>query len=83
MHTPTPQCAVVAADFRRHCTDGTTSWYLLSLECNVDAMLKNMWPFGLAMFSGDVSESINRFLQLWHNKHSNRQEGAILGGGGG
>ena len=69
-------CAAVARDFRRHCTAGTSSWYLLSLEQDVDTMLKNIKPFGLAMFSGDISESINRFLKHGHNEHSNR------GGGG-
>ena len=30
---PNPlNCAAVARDFRRHCTAGTASWYLLSLE---------------------------------------------------
>ena len=76
--SPNPlNCAAVAGDLRCHYTVGTTSWYLLSLECDVDAMLQNIWPFGLAMFCGDISESINRFLKHGHNKHSNR------GGGGG
>ena len=39
-------------------------------------MLLNTWPFGLAMFCGGISESINRFLKHGHNEHSNR------GGGG-
>ena len=41
-------------------------------------MLQNIWPFGLAMYSGDISESINCcfFLKHGHNEHSNR------GGGG-
>ena len=61
---PNPlNCAAVARDFRRHCTVGTASWYLLSLRHDVDAMLQNIPPFGLAMFSGDISESINRFLK--------------------
>ena len=40
-------------------------------------MLQNIKPLGLAMFSGDISESINRFLKHGHNDHSNP------GGGGG
>ena len=53
---PNPlNCFAVARDFRRHCTVGTASWYLLSLEQDVDTMLQNIKPFGLAMFSGDVS----------------------------
>ena len=60
---PNPSnCAAVARDFRRHCIVRTTSWYLLSLEHDVDTMLQKIKPFGLAMFSGDISESINRFL---------------------
>ena len=39
-------------------------------------MLQNIKPFGLAMFSGDISESINRFLKHGHNEHSNRGGGA-------
>ena len=39
-------------------------------------MLQNIKPFGLAMFSGHTSESINRFLRHGNNGHSNR------GGGG-
>ena len=59
---PNPlNCAVVAQDFRPHSTLGTASWYLRSLEHDVDAMLQTIWPFGLAMFGGDISESINRF----------------------
>ena len=38
-------------------------------------MLQNIKPFGLTMFSGDISDSINRFLKHGHNEHSN-------GGGG-
>ena len=38
------------------------------------------------MFSGDISESINRFLKHGHNEHSNRGgggRGGLSGGGGG
>ena len=65
---PNPlHCAAVARDFRRHCTVSTASWYLLSLEYHVDTMLHSIKPFGLAMFSADISESINRFLKHGHN----------------
>ena len=46
-------------------------------------MLQNINPFGLPMFSGDISESINRFLKHGHNEHSNRGGGGLSGGGGG
>ena len=38
-------------------------------------MLQNIKPFGMAMFSGDISESINRFLKHGHNEHSNVEGG--------
>ena len=72
--------AAVARDFRRQCTAGTTSWYLLSLEQDVDTMLQNVKPFGLPMFSGDVSQSINRFLETWSQRA--QQPGGGGGGGG-
>ena len=75
---PNPlNCAAVAHDFRRHRTVGTTSWYQLSLEHDVDTMLQDIKTFGLATFSGDILENIRRFLKHGHNEHSNR------GGGGG
>ena len=40
-------------------------------------MLQNIKPFGPAMFSGHISESINRFLKHGHNEHSNRGGGAV------
>ena len=73
---PNPlNCAAVASDFWRHCTVGTSSWYLLSLEHDVDTMSQNIKPFGRTMFSGDISESNNCFLKHGHNKHSNRGGG--------
>ena len=48
----------------------------MSLQHDVDAMLQNIKPFGWAMFSGDILESINCFLKDHHNEHINR------GGGG-
>ena len=60
-------CAAVARDFRRHCTVGTASWYLLSLEHDVDTMLQNIKSVGLAMFSVDISESINR-SETWSQR---------------
>ena len=75
---PNPlNCAAVARDFGRHYAVGTTSWYLLSLEHDADTMLQNIKPFGLAMFSGDISESINRFLKHGHNEHNNRGGGVV------
>ena len=73
---PNPlNCAAVARDFRRHCIVGAASWYLLRLEHDVESMLQNIKPFRLAMFSGDISESSNRFLKHGHNEHRNRAVG--------
>ena len=81
---PNPlNCAAVARDFRRHYSVATTSWYLHSLEHDVDTMLQNIKPFGLAMFSGDISESINRFVKHGHNEHNKRGGGGLSGRGGG
>ena len=71
-------CAAVACDFRHRCTVRTASWYVVSLEHDVDAMLHNIWLFGLAMFCGDIAESINRFLKQQHKEHNYR-----VGWGGG
>ena len=46
-------------------------------------MLQNIKPFGLAMFSSDISESINRFLKHGQNEHSNGGGGGGLSGEGG
>ena len=59
---PNPlNCAAVARDFRRHCTVGTASWYLLSLEQDVDTMLQNIKPFALAMFSAPFRKALTAF----------------------
>ena len=81
---PNPlNCAAVARCFRRQCTVATSSWYLRSLEHDVDTMLQNVQQFGLAMFSGDILESINRFVTDGPNELSNRGGGGGLSGGGG
>ena len=81
---PNPlNCGATAHDIRGQCTIATASWYLLSLEHDVDAMLQNIWPFGLAMFCDDISKSINRFLKHGYNEHSNRGGGGGSGGGAG
>ena len=77
---PNPlNCAAVVRDFRRHCTAGTASWYLLSLEQDLDTMLHNIKPFGLAMFSGDISESINRFCETWSQRAQQPGGGGAVG----
>ena len=68
-------CAAVAKDFCRRPNVGTALWYLLSLEHDVDALLQNLLPFGLAIFCGVISESINRILKHGHNEHNNRGRG--------
>ena len=55
------KCAAVVEDFRCHCTAATASWYLLSLERDVDAMLQNIWPFGWAMFCEEIWRASTAF----------------------
>ena len=43
-------------------------------------MLQNIKPSGLAMFSGDISESINRFLKHGQIERSNRGGGCRVEG---
>ena len=74
--------AARAQDFRRHCTLGTASWYLLILEQDVEAIWRNIWPFQLAMFCGDISKSLNRFPKHGHNEHNNEGRGGLSRGGG-
>ena len=76
-------CATMAEDFRRNYTVGTASWYLLSIDHDVDAMLQSIWTFGLAIFCGDISKSISYFLKHGHNKHTNRGGEAFHRGWGG
>ena len=64
--------------FHRHCGYGTTSWYRLSLECNVEFMLQSIWSFGLPMFCADISKSINHFLKHGHNEHITGREVVCL-----
>ena len=72
-HGPSPlNCAAVAKAFHRHCTVGRASWYLVSLVHDVDGMLQNIWPFGLAMYFGDLSQSINHFLK--HGRQVERED---------
>ena len=52
-------CVAVAKGFLHLCTVCTVSWHLPGLEHHVDAMLQKICPIGLAMFCGDISESMN------------------------
>ena len=75
-HSPNSlNCAAVAEHFRCPCAVGNASWYLPSLKCDVDAILQNIWPFGLAMVCWDISVSVNRNLKHGHNEHINRGQG--------
>ena len=65
-----PQCRAAAAAFREHCAPRSASHYLLFLEEDVDRVLDDIWPFGLAMFSNDIVESLNRCLKQAFNEHS-------------
>ena len=82
-HNPNPSnCAAMAKDLCRHCSAGTASWYVVSVEHDVDAMLQNIWPFRLAMFCGDIPKSTTCFMKLGLNEQSNRGGGGLGGGDG-
>ena len=70
-----PQYRAAAAAFREHCAPRSASHYLLFLEEDADRVLDDIWPFGLAMFSNDIVQSINRFLKHAFNEHSARGAG--------
>ena len=70
-----PQCRAAAAAFREHCAPRSASHYLLFLKEDADRVLDDIWPFGLAMFSNDIVESLNRFLKQAFNEHSARGGG--------
>ena len=72
-------CKRVIRNFRKHVVRrrGGGGHYLLILEYDADRILANIFPYGLAMFCGDIVESLNRLLKKAYTGHSNR------GGGGG
>ena len=70
-----PQCRAAAAAFREHCAPRSASHYLLFLDEDADHVLDDIWPFGLAMFSNDIVQSLNRFLKQAFNEHSARGGG--------
>ena len=45
-------------------------------------MLQNVWPFGLAMFCGDILEGITYFWKHGHKKHINGAGGISYSGNG-
>lgn len=73
----TPDPTLVTRKFREHIAPESASHYLLFLEHDVQFILPSIHPYGLALFSGDLIESLNRLLKRAYNDHSNR------GGGGG
>ena len=58
--------------FCEHGAPGSASHYLLFLEEDADRLLEDIWPFGMAMFSNDIVESLNRFLKQAFNEHNAR-----------
>ena len=70
-----PQCQAAAAAFQEHCAPESASHYLLFMEEDAYCVLDDSWPFGLAMFSNDIVESLNRFLKQAFNAHSARGGG--------
>ena len=74
-----PQCAPVAQAYRRAICPNSKGHYLLFLEEDCQHVLADIYPYGMAMFSGDVVESLNRLLKKGFNDHSDR--GAQLSDG--
>ena len=72
---PHPRCRAIAAAFHEHCAPRSASLYLLFLEEDADRLLKDIRPFGMAMFSNDIFESLNMFLKQGFNEHSARGGG--------
>ena len=48
----------------------------------IDLTLQTIWPFGAAIFCGDISDNVIRFLKHGHNQHSNRRGGGFSRGWG-
>ena len=70
-----PPCASVAKAFREAICPTSGSQYLLFLEQDCEQVLRDIYPYGMAMFSGDVVEGLNRLLKQAFNDHSNRGGG--------
>ena len=54
-----PQCAPVARAYRKAICPDSKGHYLLFLEEDCQHVLADIYPYGMAMFSGDVVESLN------------------------
>ena len=74
---PAPDCAGVTRAFREHVAPRSGSHYLLFLEVDCAAVLEAVAAdgFGMAMFSGDIVETLNRLLKRGFNDHSGRGGG--------
>ena len=78
-------CHTVAKEYRLQCCPSTLSNYMVFLEWDCDCVLQGIRPWGLAMFSGDVQETLHRFEKQAHNEHSpqgggsSADEGLALG----
>ena len=75
-----PPCASVATAFREAICPTSGSQYLLFLEHDCEQLLEDIYPYGMAMFSGDVVEGFNRLLKQAFNDHSNRGGGRSVKG---
>ena len=75
-----PPCAKVAKAFREAICPTSGSQYLLFLEQDCEQLLEDIYPYGMAMFSGDVVEGFNRLLKQAFNDHSNRGGGKVSEG---
>ena len=74
---PAPHmCRDAMRAFEAHCmAPGQGGHYFIILLHDMDDLLAFIHPLGLAMFSGDVVESMNRILKRAYSDHSNRSGG--------
>ena len=69
-------CRDAMRAFEGHCmAPGQGGHYFIILLHDMDDLLAFIHPLGLAMFSGDVVESMNRILKRAYSDHSNRSGG--------
>jgi hypothetical protein len=76
---PAPHlCRDAMRKFAAHCMEpGQGGHYVNMLLHDMDDLLAFIHPVGLAMFSGDVVESMNRILKRAYSDHSNRAGGRM------
>lgn len=68
-------CAEVGQRVREHCFPDSKSSYLQLLEHDVPVLLRKIFPWGLAMYCQDTTETVNAKLKLFFESFTNRGGG--------